>query len=119
MDGGGARGRMGGGGWRPLVFDADHAGFVGELDGEDKELCGFLSLVREFEVDDGEIDIHGNHAEHCFLPDVHHEDAVDARVGAGAVFGGGGDELGEGIAELGVGGEDDAVVVTEGKAAEV
>ena len=112
-----AGGKRGGGG--ALFFDADDTGFVSELDGEDEELCGFLSLVREFEVDGGEIDIDRDHAEHGFLSDVHHVDAVDAGMGACAVFGGGGDELGEGVAELGVGGKDDAVVVTEGKAAEV
>lgn len=65
LDGGGSgRGRVerrGRGGWRGgaaeggegvgceagcgLVLDADDAGFIGELDGEDEEAGGFFSLV--------------------------------------------------------------------------
>src|SRR5580658_3519143 len=99
------------GGSVALVFDTDHAGFVGQLDGEDEEFGGFLSLVGELQVDDGKIYIHGDHTEHYLLADIENVGAVDAGVGSGPVFGGGGDELGQSVAEFGAGGEDDAVVV--------
>jgi hypothetical protein len=103
--------------WRGLVFDSHDAGFIGELDGEDEEPGGFFSLVGEFQIDDGEIDIDRDHAEQGLFTDIEHIGAVDAGMGAAPVFGGCGDQLGKGVAELGVGGEDDAVVMTKGEAA--
>lgn len=108
------------GAWRGIsVFDADDAGFVGELDGEDEESGSLFSLVGEFQIDNGKIDIDRDHAEKGLLADIEDIGGIDAGMGAAPVFGGGGDQLGQGITELGMGGKDDAVVVTKGEAAEM